>query len=101
MPQNFGFPVGTRVMLTKEDPHGQVPVGETGEVCDIVDINKFLYKCNIGVAWDREGNASYHDCNGQCKKGHGRYVPHTALSLVSIDLGEIVADNNDIYSLLV
>lgn len=88
MPNNYGFPVGARVVMAKKDPCGYVRVGQAGIVCDIVYRNRFTYNCNIGVRWD-ENHSGYHSCNGRCDHDHGRYVPHECLVMEDIDLGEI------------
>lgn len=92
MPRNYGFPVGTRVRMIKKDPNNHVTVGETGTVCDIVHLSEFKYHCNIGVEWDNYHH-SYHSCNGKCKYGYGRYVPHICLQIQVCDLGEIDVDD--------
>lgn len=92
MPRNYGFPVGTRVQMIKEDPNGHVVIGETGTVCDIVHISQFKYQCNIGVEWDK-GSFAHHSCNDHCRHFHGRYVPHICLQAEVCDFGEIDTDD--------
>lgn len=88
MPNDFGFPVGTRVILVKDDPYNYVGINQTGTVCHVIDDDFFGDGCNIGVSWD-EASSRLHNCNGHCKAGHGRYLPHTHLEHVCFDLGEI------------
>lgn len=98
MPDNYGFPVGTRVVMSRKDPTDYVRIGMTGVVCHIVDIDQFSCNCNIGVRWD-EHHSGYHSCNGRCDSGYGRYVPHTCLAMEYIDLGEIQTSEFSISAL--
>ena len=100
MIDDYGFPVGSRVVMLGEDPCDMVSQGMTGTVCHIVDICEFPHDCNIGVEWDIY-HTGFHNCNGNCDYGHGRYVPHTCLALHNVDLGEIQTSEADILSLFI
>lgn len=98
--EDFGFPIGSKVMLIERDPCNMVQLNMVGDVCHVVGINEFAYHCNIGVQWN-EFHDGYHSCNGRCEMGYGRYVPHTCLKLVDLDLGEIETGETDICSLFI
>ena len=88
MIDDFGFSVGTRVVLVEKDPHNYVELGDSGVVCHVVDQDYFSDGCNIGVRWDKK-RSYLHNCNGHCEPEHGRYVPHGCLRAEELDLGEI------------
>lgn len=96
--EDFGFPIGSRVVLVHDDPCGYVEVGMTGVVCDIDEEDMFSLNCKIGVRWDTYHH-SYHDCCGHCDMNYGRYVPPECLELIVLDLGEIAVEANSIDSL--
>ena len=86
--EKYGFAIGDRVVMIGEDPTGYVDAGQSGIVCDL---DHSYGSCNVGVELERESIGN-HDCNGCCKNRHGRYVPHSSIQLVNIDLGEINSD---------
>ena len=94
---DYGFSVGTRVVLLEEDPYGYVKLNSIGTVCHLIG-DYFSDGCDIGVEWDEE-DRRFHDCNGRCKRRHGRYVPHECLGLLDLDLGEIDSREVNIFSL--
>ena len=83
---DYGFPVGSRVVMMDKDPTGYVDMGMSGIVCHIVDIDCFGDNCNIGVEWNRE-SIRFHNCIGHCASSRGRYVPHTCLAHEDCDIG--------------
>lgn len=96
--EDFGFPIGSRVMLVKEDPCGYVTVGMIGVVCDIDQRDLYAYNCKIGVRWE-EYKTNFHNCCGKCDDRHGRYVPPECLDLVIADLGEICVESDSVNTL--
>ena len=96
--EDFGFPIGSRVVLIKDDPCGYVEIGMIGTVCDIDEHDLYAYNCKIGVCWE-EYKFNYHDCRGKCKFNHGRYVPPECLELIIDDLGEIAVETDSIDAL--
>ena len=78
------------------DPGGYIKRGEIGVVCHY---RKFSDGCDIGVEWENSA-PERHDCFGRCKSGHGRYVPHTSISLLDFDLGNIEMSDQDFDFLL-
>lgn len=85
--ESLGFPIGSRVVLVSKDPTGYVEIGSIGTVCHYTSEWERVDGCNVGVEWD-DGSYRYHDCMGRCKRDHGRYVPHTCITLERVDLGE-------------
>lgn len=96
--EDFGFPIGSRVVLVDDDPCGYVEVGMVGVVCDIDDRDLYAYNCKIGVRWE-EYRLNYHSCCGKCDANHGRYVPPECLELIVLDFGEISAETNSVDAL--
>lgn len=92
----FGFSIGDKVCLVAEDPTGYVAVGQFGIVCDFD--HTFSDGCNVGIELDYKSRGN-HNCNHRCRDLRGRYVPHTAIVLADVDLGEIEANKNDINML--
>ena len=82
--------------MTGIDPTHHVKAGEIGIVCDY---KKFSDGCDIGVRWEKRILGG-HDCSGNCGNGYGRYVPHSSLLLVDLDLGSIEMSDQDFDFLL-
>lgn len=96
--KQLGFPLGSRVVLVQEDPTGYVKIGQQGVVCHYTSQWEHDDGCNIGIELDEE-KFTYHDCKGHCRRDRGSYVPHTAIALVDLDLGEIEASGLTLESL--
>lgn len=96
--EQLGFPLGSRVVLVQEDPTGYVEIGQQGVVCHYTSEWEHVDGCNIGIELDEE-KAVYHNCKGHCGSDRGRYVPHTAIARVDLDLGEIEASGLTLESL--
>ena len=86
--KKYGFAIGDRVVMVGKDPTGHVDVGQSGTVCDF---DHSYGECNVGIELEYESIGN-HDCNGCCRNRRGRYVPHSSIQLVDIDLGEINSD---------
>ena len=97
--KSLGFPLGSRVILTGEDPGHVIKAGDVGVVCHYTRAWEEVDGCNIGVEWETESHQK-HDCKGHCKNKYGRYVPHTELSLLSMDLGSFETSDFDFDFLL-
>lgn len=97
----YGFCLGDRVIFTApKDPCDCVFENQTGTVCDL---DHTYGNCNVGVCWDDPNiyaAHSYHNCNGHCPRGTGRYVPHTQIAREIIDLGDLNQSEMSILSLL-
>lgn len=94
--ESLGFPIGSRVVMVGGDPTGCIKAGEIGTVCYY---REFSDGCNIGVEWE-ESSGSKHNCDGYCKSKHGRYVPHTSIRLLDLDLGNFEMSDQDFDFLL-
>lgn len=92
--ESLGFPVGTKVVMTGDDPCHFVKKGQTGIVCHYTNDWEDVDGCNIGVEWDEKSH-SFHNCMSHCKNLHGRYVPHTSLSNLDLDLGSFETSDFD------
>lgn len=64
-------------------------VGERGTVCELRSTN------TIGISFDNY-NPGRHDCGGNCKDGHGRYMPRKSFALIQEDNDKIDISDFDL-----